>query len=62
MWETLAAATDLPIPIIYLSPLIVSHYPAVEVSPLQRALGASPRDLSGTLADTVEWYRRIGYC
>lgn len=30
--------------------------------PVQRALGASPRPLAGTLRDTVAWYRRIGYC
>jgi nucleoside-diphosphate-sugar epimerase len=61
-WETLATALNLPIVVIYLSPLIVSHYSAVAVSPTQRALGASPRDLSDTLARSVAWYRRIGYC
>jgi nucleoside-diphosphate-sugar epimerase len=62
LWESWSTATNLPVVVHHLSPLIVSLYSALEVSPRQRALGASPRDLSGTLTAAVDWYRRIGYC
>lgn len=41
--------------------LLYETFP-MDPSPTQRALGATPRPLAGTLRDTVAWYRRIGYC
>jgi dihydroflavonol-4-reductase len=49
-------------PMPALAPMLTSLYEPFTPDSTQRELGVNPRALSGTLADSIAWYRRIGYC
>lgn len=56
------AGRTSPWPSLTLSIALLYETFPMAPGPVQRALGATPRPLNGTLRDTVAWYRRIGYC
>lgn len=49
-------------PVPALAAILTLMHDASDPSPLQLDLGGAPRPLSATLADTIAWYRAIGYC
>lgn len=49
-----------PWPALVLMLLAQHHWQSPSTA--QHDLGAAPRSLSATLVDTIEWYRRLGYC
>ena len=51
-----------PWPSLTLSISLLYEFFPMKPGAAQRALGASPRPLMETLRDSVDWYRRIGYC
>lgn len=45
-----------------LAMLLVSECYAMTPGAAQQRLGVVPRPLSQTIRDTIDWYRRVGYC
>jgi nucleoside-diphosphate-sugar epimerase len=42
--------------------MLTMLHDSFDPSRVQAELGITPRPLSATLADAIEWYRLIGYC
>jgi len=62
-WSEIAlGALGVRPPLPALAPMLTMLHDAVDVGRTQTDLGVSPRPLSATLTDAIEWYRRIGYC
>ncbi len=49
-------------PLPALAAILTVMHETCDPGPLQLDLGAAPRPLSATLADTLAWYRSIAYC
>lgn len=62
-WSELALGTiGMPPPLPALAPLLTMMHDSFDLGRVQGELGITPRALSATLHDSVEWYRQIGYC
>ena len=62
-WTEIAlGALGLRPPLPALAPMLTMLHEAFDQGRVQAELGITPRPLSATLADAIEWYRRIGYC
>ncbi len=60
--EVAATAAGIRPPLPALAAMLTMLHDSFDLSAAQRDLGVTPRPLSATLADTIAWYRRIGYC
>jgi dihydroflavonol-4-reductase len=49
-------------PLPALAPMLTMLLDSFDPGRVQAELGITPRPLSATLADAIEWYRLIGYC
>jgi nucleoside-diphosphate-sugar epimerase len=62
-WSEIALGTlGLRPPLPALAPMLTMLHDSFDPGRVQSELGVTPRSLSSTLADAIEWYRRIGYC
>jgi dihydroflavonol-4-reductase len=62
-WSEIAlGALGLRTPLPALAPMLTMLHEAFDQGRVQAEFGITPRPLSATLADAIEWYRRIGYC
>ncbi|HXZ88605.1 MAG TPA: NAD-dependent epimerase/dehydratase family protein [Candidatus Binataceae bacterium] len=60
--EALLGLAGRPAPLPSLVPILISQHEWITSGRVHYELGISPRPLSETLADSVEWYRGLGYC
>jgi dihydroflavonol-4-reductase len=60
--ELAATAAGMRPPIPALAAMLTMLHDSFDLSAAQRDLGVTPRPLSATLVDTIDWYRQIGYC
>jgi dihydroflavonol-4-reductase len=60
--EITLGAVGLRPPLPALAPMLTMLHDSFDTGRVQAQLGIAPRPLSATLADAIEWYRRIGYC
>jgi dihydroflavonol-4-reductase len=60
--EAIQALTGQSVPFPALSVLLLCQHEWLAPSTAQQELGLVPRPLSGTLRDTIQWYRELGYC
>jgi nucleoside-diphosphate-sugar epimerase len=49
-------------PLPALAPMLTMLHDSFDPSDLQMELDITPRPLSQTLTDAIDWYRQIGYC
>ncbi len=62
-WSEVAlGAVGMRPPLPAIAPLLTMMHDSFDTGRVQGELGITPRPLSATLRDAVEWYRRIGYC
>lgn len=55
-------ALGLRSPLPALAPMLTMLHDSFDPGRVQSELGITPRPLSATLTDAIEWYRAIGYC
>jgi dihydroflavonol-4-reductase len=60
--EITLGAVGLRPPLPALAPMLTMLHDSFDAGRVQAELGITPRPLSATLADAIEWYRQIGYC
>lgn len=60
--EALLGLTGRLAPLPSLVPILIAQHEWITSGRAHYELGISPRPLSETLADAVEWYRGLGYC
>jgi dihydroflavonol-4-reductase len=62
-WSEVAlGAVGMRPPLPAIVPLLMMLHDSFDTGRVQAELGITPRALSGTLRDAIEWYRQIGYC
>lgn len=60
--EALCGLAGRPTPLPSIVPILIAQHEWITSGRVHYELGISPRPLSETLADSVEWYRSLGYC
>ncbi len=60
--EALCGLAGWPAPLPSIVPILIAQHEWITAGRIHHELGISPRPLSETLADSVQWYRSLGYC